>query len=48
MGKESLKVEEGVDGRYFVHLPKNQFETAFVVKLQISGGAQATAEAAKI
>jgi alpha-L-fucosidase len=48
LDKESLKVEEGADGRYFVHLPKKQFKTAFVVKLQISGGAQATAEAAKI
>jgi alpha-L-fucosidase len=45
---KNLKVEECVNGRYFVHLPKVPFKTAFVVKLHISGGAQATAEAPKI
>jgi alpha-L-fucosidase len=44
----ALRVEEDSGGRYFIHLPKQLPQSAFVVKVQIAGGNQNIADAAKI
>jgi hypothetical protein len=48
LDNKAMLVEEDSGGRYFIHLPKNLPRSAFVIKLQVAGGEQNIADAAKI
>ena len=48
LGGKNLQIEENGNGRYFIHIPKINYNTAFVIKLQIVDGKQTTTDAPKI